>query len=145
METEIEVAREIEDIHDAFAAWFTASVPADDGTFERLLARRFEAGFTIVPPHGRATPERELLDGLRGAHGADSGLEIRIRNVRLLHEPGDLAIATYEEWQRTDQPSRPPLTARTSTVILRKRPAGWGWLHVHETWLPSTDGHPFAT
>ncbi|QDU69112.1 nuclear transport factor 2 family protein [Engelhardtia mirabilis] len=145
MDIQAQVTREIEEIHVAFTEWFSARTPADDATFERLVASRFEPGFTIVPPDGRAVAEEELLDGLRGAHGADAGLSIQIREVRVRHDLGDLVIATYEEWQSSDRPGRPPLTGRTSTAVLRRRVEGWGWVHVHETWLPTTElsGRPF--
>ena len=128
------IAAEIEAIHETFTAWFNGAAAPD--TFSSRIENRFAAAFSMVPPGGQLVERAPLLASLRAAHGSHAGIEIEITGVQVLHDLGDLVIASYEEWQRSPAPLGAHVTARTSTAILRRAVGGWQWVHVHETWLP---------
>ncbi|MCG8456718.1 MAG: DUF4440 domain-containing protein [Holophagales bacterium] len=146
---EARVVKEIEELHRFFEGWFLGILPDTDEAFARF-ADALDGDFMIVSPSGRATERAALLEALRGAHGAwgsgdgaseagAGGGRIWIENVRIRHLAGDLVVATYEEWQQKGGEAR--ARGRLSTVVFRREgnaPGGLAWLHVHETWLPST-------
>lgn len=126
------VAAEIDGLHQFFTAWFLGSCPRDSfGRCSEALA----ADFVQVDPAGRLRRRDELLDALQAAHGCYAGLSFAIQiertQVRLL--PGDLALATYEEWQQFGERRS---GRRSSTLFSRGRgPLGVVWRHLHETWM----------
>lgn len=128
------ITAEIEAIHEAFAAWFHGTAPPD--AFASKIEGRFAANFSMVPPGGQLVTRGPLLESLRAAHGSHAGIEILITGVQVLHDLGELVVATYEEWQRSPDPLGSRVTARTSTALLRRAVGGWQWVHVHETWIP---------
>ncbi|TVQ32724.1 MAG: hypothetical protein EA376_05005 [Phycisphaeraceae bacterium] len=151
--------REIRDLHRFFQDWYNGAIPDTDESFQRF-AGALAPGFLIVLPDGRALDREQILRAVRtenASHGK-SGPEIRIwvEDVRLRIPPrtdGDLLIATYEEWQGDAGDDDSP-RGRLSTGVFRIPPAPGTapgttpgtapgtdvveWLHVHETWLPSS-------
>jgi len=126
-------AREIRALHQFFEEWLGGARPETDAAFRRVEAALGE-GFQLIHPSGERRSRRDVLAGLRRAHGSTPGLTIEIRDVRG-RRPGDaLLVATYEEWQRTDEAE----DGRLSTVVFARSdeaPNGLRWLHVHETWI----------
>ena len=60
---------------------------------------------------------------------------IWIEGFQLRLVSGNLALATYEEWQEVEG----QVTARLSSALFQRKentPNGLVWLHVHETRLP---------
>ncbi len=130
------VRAEIEDLHVFFVEWFTGrSDPTALGT---VFAPRMLPETLFVSPDGNRLSGPELVRMFDGAHGANPGFAIKIRDVRVLKDFGDHLLADYTEWQRGAKASTPPDNGRVTTVILRKG-APFGWLHIHETWLPPRD------
>ena len=132
---------EIHGLHVFFVDWLTGTLPKTGQAFARCAGALAE-GFVLIGPQGLATPRKRLLDQLEGAHGvhaeADPLFTIRIENPRLLHQWGDHALFTYEEWQ--DGGTR-AATGRLSSVLFVRdssASASVAWLHLHETWI---DGH----
>jgi hypothetical protein len=125
---------EICELHDFFQAWFTGTLANTDTNFARF-ADVMADGFAIINPSGKLSERPALLTGLRAAHQRQPAIRIWTQNHQLRHQVGDLALLTYEEWQKDATHT----TARLSTVLFRAQagtPNGVMWLHVHETWLP---------
>jgi hypothetical protein len=127
--------REVEELHEFFQKWFNGEVPDTDASFERF-AGVLAPTFHIISPDGTVHDKASTLPVVRGGHGR-GGMRIWIRNYehRLLIG-GSVAMATYEEWQETEEGTRGLL----STALLEQAdgtPNGLRWLHVHETWLPT--------
>ena len=129
--------REVIELHRFFQDWFRGDLEPTDEAFARFESVIAE-GFVIIGPSGRITERPALVDGLRRGHGGwrgDEGSRIWIEDVRLHRVEGEVAVLTYEEWQKV----RGEVRGRLSSVLFRARegtPNGVEWLHVHETWLP---------
>ena len=124
---------EIEELHDFFTAWFRGELPADDESFARFASAMHE-GFEIVSPDGTTLAREAILQAVRGGHGANPDVSITIRNPRLLHHRGELALMAYEECQTTANTT----LSRLSTALFidaAGTPNGVQWLHLHETWM----------
>jgi hypothetical protein len=55
-------------------------------------------------------------------------------DIQVLHQLGELILATYEEWQKIEG----KVTTRISSVLFQNSnitPNGLLWFHVHETWI----------
>ena len=139
MPLQAELDGEVRALHRAIAAWFTGELPNTDEAFDRHLAARIDPSLVNIQPAGIQLTAEELLEPMRRSHGANPDFAIRIENVRLVVEaPGpDLPhLVVYEEHQSGARNS-PPSNARISTALIRRAgPAGFLWLHIHETWLP---------
>ena len=134
--SDVDWAGAVVSLHDFFTRWFAP------GAGERGFAR-FEGGlargFTIVTPDGRELSRNEIIESVRSMHGA-GGPAISIRDVRVVHRAGPLAVARYVEVQDWDDGRH---TERVSTALLEadaSAPDGVLWHSVHETW--SAGGHP---
>lgn len=122
------VADEVEALHAEFERWFHGTADSLDRV-ERALAH----DFLFVAPSGAVVPRAELLAGLLDARGARP-LSIRIENVEVKWQRGDVVAATYEEWQSQAGHT----IGRQSSVVMERDDAAPGkfrWLSVHETWL----------
>jgi len=127
--------REVVELHQFFQDWYNGDIPPTGENFTRL-ANVLSDDFVIIGPDGEATPRAPLVSGLRQAHNSRTGFEIKIEQFRFHWQVGDIALATYQEWQSGHQSKK--RSGRLSTVIFKKQPEtpnGLAWLHVHETWL----------
>lgn len=122
-------AREIDELHAFFAAWFRGTVDSME-RMEGVLA----PGFTIVGPDGATMSRTETLAAVRAGHGRSPDLEITTSDHRLIATAGVVIVARYvETHDRPDASSR-----RVSTVVFTAdsgAPNGVRWVSVHETWL----------
>lgn len=124
---------EIVQLHQFFQDWYNNILAPTDESFSRcsdVLAH----DFSIIFPSGSIVQCQPLLEGLRNAHNSRNDMRIWIKNVRILHNLGDVILANYEEWQEIEG----KVTARLSSVLFRETqstPNGVQWLHVHETWI----------
>lgn len=137
--TDLDAARaEIDRLHVFLQGWIGGTLPRDAGLFDRDFAAVFDPDFWMLPPDGGAMDRDRVLAAIEGAHGANAGLRIRIRNAALRGAGGDLVAAAYEEHQRGASRAVAPDHARRSTVLFRRDPGaphGLAWLHLHETWF----------
>ena len=125
--------REIEELHDFFVSWYSGE--CDTGDFERVEAV-IAPGFAMVTPDGNQVERDAVLGMVRDGrdqyeHG---GFEIDVRNVEVVANADDYAVARYEEWQTSSD----EFHGRISTVLFRsdpEAPNGLVWLTLHETWL----------
>jgi len=124
---------EVVDLHRFIERWLTGAVPATGDTFERMSSVLAD-GFVIVSPRGVATPRESLLGEFHAAHGnRGEGFTVRIDDIRVRRNIGELCVVTYEEWQCDGDDE----TARLATALFGPRagtPNGVEWLHLHETW-----------
>ena len=132
----LDCEREIVQLHDFLADWFTGEIGPDGNDF-RYFERAIGADFSMVSPSGATIERSSVIEGVRSDHGrwrGDAAASIEIRNVTLAYSHGDVVVATYEEWQASSQGE----SARTSTVVFRRNaalPNGLEWVHLHETWI----------
>ncbi len=124
---------EVVDLHRFIERWLTGAVPATGEAFERMPSVLAD-GFVIVSPGGVITAREALLNEFHAAHGSrPEGFTVRIDDLRIRRNMGDLCVATYEEWHRDGREE----TARIATALFGPRdetPNGVEWLHLHETW-----------
>ena len=126
-----DVKREIEELHQFFQEWFTATLPNTDSAFAR--AGVLGADFRMVVPNGALVERGPVLAQLRAAYGKQPGIRIWVEHVTVHQAQGDLLLATYDEVQSVSGQN----STRVSTVLFAKdasTPNGLRWLHVHETW-----------
>lgn len=125
--------REITEVHRFFQEWFRGTL--DPGAFTRFDEALGE-GFVIVTPGGQVLERTQILEAVRGRHGADPEAGIEVRNIVLRVETSGTAVFTYEEWQRETEDR---MRGRVSTVVFGVEPGapnGLRWKLVQETWLP---------
>ncbi len=92
----------------------------------------------FIPPEGHRLDREHLIAGFHAGYGKNKEFRIEIRDVKLLREMGEYALATYTEWQRGAVVSTPTQNARITTAVMtRAKP--FRWLHVQETWLPEQE------
>ena len=130
-----DVSAEIERLHQFFIDWFNGVVPKTEEAYASFRAATAK-DFVIVTPHGTTIPIDALANSLFEAHNQRPGLDIKVKNMQVLHQMGDYCLATYEEWQL--EKGEADGKGRVSTVLLSKNesaPAGLLWHHVHETWF----------
>lgn len=131
---------DVEKLHRFFAAWFTGSVAADEAVFKRDFLDRFHPDFFFIPSTGMGMALPELAAAVAGAHGANPDLSIAIHDTRIRQVSADTILATYQEWQRSDD----EVVGVITSTLMENSPAR-RWLHVHETALagdgPQHPGH----
>ena len=130
---EQELRQDIEGLHEFFVGWYNGNLPP--AAFETEFVARLAPMFTIIMPSGVELGMDSLSSAMRESFGKNPGFHIEIRNVQLIHSDANTAIASYEEWQRTEQGGLESVSGRVSTVVF-SRGTALRWLHVHETWLP---------
>lgn len=129
---------EVVELHRFFEDWFAGRIANDEGELARF-GGVLAAGFEIITPEGELRSRQDILEAVRGGHGAnrDPGERFRIwiEEYRGRALSADVHVCTYQEWQ--EKPGL--LRARLSTALFRRRaatPNGVEWVHVHEVWLP---------
>jgi len=129
------IENEIFELHQFFQDWYNNQITPTEANFARC-ANVLAPDFTIIFPSGDKVSYQPLLNELWKAHNSHSGMRIWIENTQVLHQSGDLILATYEEWQEIEN----KVTTRLSTVLFQEdqsTPNRLKWLHVHETWIKS--------
>lgn len=134
--TQIEAA--IHDIHDFFTDWVGGRCPNDFETFKRNALDIISDNLVAIFPAGRMFGKNDFESYMKGIYGSNPDFRINIRDIRLSHQSGDLAVVNYQEWQRNAKDSEDPNNGRVTTMVVRDRGAGVApeILQVHETWLP---------
>ena len=125
---------EIRELHQFFQDWFTGAIAQTEENFSRVTAGMSEH-FALISPDGALAEYPTVIDWLRGGYGSRPRFRLWTDKIVVRQQIGELALATYEEWQELDG----EINARLSTALLRAKvgaPNGVEWLHVHETWLP---------
>lgn len=126
-------AREIEELHAFFVAWFRGELPRTPEVFTRFT-NVTAPEFTLISPNGVMIDYAAAVDWIENAHGSRTNFNIWIENFRLHQQHDGVAIVTYDEWGESED----GVTSRVSTAIFaddETTPNGVRWLHVHETWL----------
>ena len=129
---------EVHELHRFFQDWFNAELPDDAASFARF-EQVLAAGFEIIGPGGQLVTRSSVLQAVRGGHGQapDGSFRIEIQNVRSRTVGEGMVIVTYEEHQTRGGITR----AWLSSALFRARgglPNGVEWVHVQETYLPSS-------
>jgi len=126
--------KEVVELHAFFQQWFAGELPQTDEAFNRF-ASVIAKSFHIVSPAGRLMHRAAILEAVRSPHNSGGGgVKIWIKNYRRRSTVGEVALVTYEEWQREGDETR----GRLSSALFRVKPStpnDLQWLHVHETWL----------
>jgi hypothetical protein len=127
------IENEIIELHQFFQDWYNNQLAATNENFARcknVLAPEF----SIIFPNGDKVLCQPLLERLQKAHNSHTNMRIWIEDIQVLHQIGDLVLATYQEWQEING----EVSIRLSSVLFQKAqstPNGLLWLHVHETWI----------
>jgi hypothetical protein len=127
------IENEIIELHQFFQDWYNNQLPSTEENFSRC-ADVLAPEFSIIFPSGDQVLCQPLLEKLHKAHGTHNNMRIWIENIQVLYHFDELALATYEEWQKIGE----KVTARLSSVLFKTyqhTPNGLFWLHVHETWM----------
>jgi hypothetical protein len=128
----------IHDISDFFTDWVGGRCPGDADTFKRNALDRLADGLVAIMPGGRSFGKQDFEGYMKNLYGSNPDFRIKIRDIRLNHQSGDLAVVSYHEWQRNAKDSDVPNNGRVTTMVVRDRGMGAApeILQVHETWLP---------
>lgn len=128
----------IHDISDFFTDWVGGRCPGDVDTFKSNALDQLADDLVAIMPGGRSFGKKEFEGYMRSIYGSNPDFRIKIRDVRLSHQSGNLAVVNYQEWQRNAKDSDEPNNGRVTTMVVRDRGAGAlpEILQVHETWLP---------
>ncbi len=124
---------EIEALHQFFQDWFSGAIAQSEANFTRIT-RALSSEFALISPDGTLADYATVIGWLRGGYGSRPHFRLWTDKIAVRHQRGDLALATYEEWQEIDG----QITTRLSTVLFgvnADAPQGVAWLHVHETWI----------
>ncbi|MCU9849254.1 nuclear transport factor 2 family protein [Defluviimonas sp. WL0024] len=133
-----EVERIIHDIHDFFTDWVGGRCPSDDDTFRRRALDYISDDLVAIFPAGRSFGKADFEGYMTGIYGSNPDFRIKIKDVQVRHLGADMAVVTYQEWQRGAKDSDDPENGRVTTMVLGKGAGDRGLtiLQVHETWLP---------
>lgn len=133
-----EIERVINDIHAFFTDWVGGRCPGDPDTFRQRALDHISDNLVAIFPAGRSFGKSDFREYMGSIYGSNPKFRIRIRDIRLRHLAPEMAVVTYEEWQRDAQDSEKPNNGRLTTMVLGNGDAGAGpqILQVHETWLP---------
>jgi hypothetical protein len=128
----------IHEISDFFTDWVGGRCPGDAETFKSNALDRLADGLVAIMPGGRSFGKKDFESYMKSIYGSNPDFRIKIRDIRLSHRSGDLAVVNYHEWQRSAKDSAEPNNGRVTTMVVRDRGQGAGpeILQVHETWLP---------
>jgi len=129
------VKQEIIRLHEFFVDWMTGILPKTDANFAQF-ADSLSEDFYIVTPTGQFTQRDTLVTRLYNTHNQRQNFRIWIKNVQIHHTSQDVIVATYEEWQESQDDN---ITALISTVIFivdQSKSNDLQWQCVHETRLP---------
>ena len=127
----------INDISDFFTDWVGGRCPGDVETFRRNALDRLADDLVAIMPGGRSFGKKDFEDYMKSIYGSNPDFRIKIRDIRLSHRSGNIAVVNYHEWQRNAKDSDDPNNGRVTTMVVRDRGAGAPEiLQVHETWLP---------
>jgi len=130
------VRNHIEAINAFFMEWVGGRCPDDDATFKAGALDRLSDSLTVVMPAGKAFGIADFEGYMRGIYATNPKFRIKMRNFALRQRIGDVAVVTYQEWQRDALDSTPANNGRFSTMVLQDMGDRFEILHVHETWLP---------
>ncbi|WP_299083088.1 nuclear transport factor 2 family protein [uncultured Ruegeria sp.] len=128
------VTKEIVDLHEFFTEWFNGT--ADRDQLGSQFLSRLDENVVFIPPEGHILTGEMLKGGFDRDFGTNKGFRIRIRDVTIRREVGDLVMATYTEWQVGATQSERE-NARVTSVLM-KMTSPVTWLHIQETWLPDS-------
>lgn len=126
--------QEVADIYRLFQDWFNGDVP-NTGDILARFAQPLAENFTIIGANGEVVERAAFLSWLGSVHGARSGFKAWTDDFQLRQHTGEVAIATYQEWQQFADGAT---TTRVSSLVFREKagtPNNVEWLHMHESWL----------
>lgn len=127
----------IHDIHDFFTDWVGGRCPGDAETFQRNALDRISDDLVAIFPAGRRFGKDDFKGYMSSIYGSNPDFRIKIRDIRVNHVNGKMAVVNYQEWQKAAKDSDPPNNGRITTMVLAEKPSGGvEILQVHETWLP---------
>ena len=128
----------IHDIHEFFTDWVGGRCSGDAETFRRNALDRLSDDLVAIMPGGRSFGKNDFEGYMKSIYGSNPDFRIKIRDIRVRHQGGDLAVVNYHEWERNAKDSDEPNNGRVTTMVLRDRGGDNGpeIMQVHETWLP---------
>jgi hypothetical protein len=134
------IEREVTGLHRFFEDWFAGRCPREEAALASHFVGRLDPGFLLIDPTGRVAGAARLGSELWAGHGTGDGFEIGVDELRCRHADGQIAIATYREWQRNAVRSTPADNGRVVTALFRFDESAANqlrWVLVQETWLPA--------
>jgi hypothetical protein len=133
-----QVEATIHDIHEFFTDWVGGRCPGDDETFRKNALNRLGDDLVATMPGGRSFGKSDFEGYMKSIYGSNPDFRIRISDIRVSHQGGDMTVVNYHEWQRSAKDSDAPNNGRVTTMVLRDRGLDIGpeIIQVHETWLP---------
>lgn len=132
-----DIENTIFDIHAFFTDWVGGRCPGNAETFQRNALDRISDRFVAIFPAGRRFGKADFKGYMSSIYGTNPDFRIKIRDIRVNHVNGKVAVANYQEWQKAAKDSDQPNNGRITTMVLGEKPSGGvEILQVHETWLP---------
>ncbi|MDW4550291.1 nuclear transport factor 2 family protein [Defluviimonas sp. D31] len=132
-----DIENTIFDIHAFFTDWVGGRCPGNAETFQRNALDRISDRFVAIFPAGRRFGKADFKGYMSSIYGTNPDFRIKIRDIRVNHVNGKMAVVNYQEWQKAAKDSDQPNNGRITTMVLGEKPSGGvEILQVHETWLP---------
>ena len=128
--------REVADLHAFFEAWLSGTAENTNTAFSRVESTLGE-DFTMGSPSGRRLQRPDVIEWLRGTHGARANqgpFRIAVAEPELLLLRPPLVLLGYVEEQTVGA----VVTRRQSTALFEVSVEGGQhvrWLALHETWI----------
>lgn len=121
--------KEVLDAHVLIQNWL-GHLDANDTIYETLLSR-FSPSYSMVTPTGVMLDFDALSSFFRTQRGSREGLEIKIKDMKIISENETGATVFYKELQQLPEQNA---TLRFSTVVFELSEDGRViWCHLHET------------
>jgi hypothetical protein len=135
----VNAIEEIVEHHRFIEAWLSGTVTGGTTELAGFLGMH-TPDFTWYDPDGSLAMLPDLSSAMEKAHGAVPGLQLHIREPRLLLDDNGLVAATYEEHQyaKHAHPKHGHDNARRAVAVFVPDPEtrnGLRWRHLHETWI----------
>jgi hypothetical protein len=130
------VLQEVADLHAFFEAWLSGKAENTNAVFSRVESSLCEE-FTMVSPSGQRLQRPDVIEWLRGTHGArasQGSFDIAIAEPEILLLRPPLVLLGYVEEQTVGN----VVTRRQSTALFEVSIEGGQrvrWLALHETWI----------
>ena len=131
------IQTEIDGIHDFFTDWVNGNCSGDEETFKTRALDHMADSLVVTMPAGRTFGKSDFAGYMGSIYGSNPDFKIKIRNIKIRHQVGDIVVVNYDEWQRGAKDSDDPNNGRRTTMVLRDLDGdAFEFLQVHETWLP---------
>lgn len=129
--------QDVRESFEVFEDWIRGLSPGTPAYLAERWESRFHPAFRMVIPGGAVLGLEELVTSVAESHGSNPSFRATFTDFRVVATSSDLAIVSYEEWQRGARTGLRPDNGRLSTAALTlpAGPGGLRWVYLQQTWM----------